>query len=42
MKDSFGTLWFTDGPDGKRVPIDPEEEFGRDWIGHAADEEPTD
>jgi hypothetical protein len=42
MKDSFDTLWFTDGPDGERVPVDSEVEFGPDWIGHVADEEPTD
>jgi hypothetical protein len=39
MRDSFGTLWYTDGPDGERIAVDPEREFGPDWPGHAADEE---
>ena len=42
MRDSFGTTWYTDGPDGTRVVIDPDREFGRDWIGHAADEDDRD
>jgi hypothetical protein len=25
---------------GARVPVDPEREFGRDWIGHHAADEP--
>jgi hypothetical protein len=27
-RDSFGTVWWTDVPDGERVPVDPEIEFG--------------
>ena len=36
MRDSYGTIWYTDDEHGTRVPIDPEHEFGADWIGHAA------
>jgi len=39
MRDAYGTLWYTDSPDGTRVPVDPRTEFGPDWIGHTADEE---
>jgi hypothetical protein len=39
--DRYGTRWYTDGPDGTRIPVDPEEEFGPDWIGHADDEDAT-
>ena len=42
MRDSYGTLWYVDSPDGTRVPVDPDEEFGRDWPGHAADEDDGD
>ena len=39
MRDSVGTTWWVDGPDGKRVPIDPTIEFGADWPGHHEDED---
>jgi hypothetical protein len=39
MRDSYGTIWYTDGPDGVRVPVDPEVEFGRDWPGHHEDDD---
>jgi hypothetical protein len=41
-RDDYGTAWYADGPDAARVNVDPEQEFGRDWIGHADDEELTD
>ena len=37
-RDSFGTVWFADGPDG-RIAVDPEREFGPEWIGHRHEEE---
>jgi hypothetical protein len=40
-RDSYGTAWFTDGPNG-RIPVDPEREFGRDWPGHAGHEDDWD
>ena len=39
MRDQHGTLWYTEAPDGTRVPVDPEREFGPDWPGHHEDEE---
>ena len=42
MHDAYGTVWYVETPDGVGVPVDPDREFGWDWPGHAADEEPTD
>jgi hypothetical protein len=36
MRNVYGTLWYTLGPDGTRDPVDPRIEFGPDGIGHAA------
>ena len=30
------------GPNGTRIPVDPEREFGRDWPGHAGHEDDGD
>jgi hypothetical protein len=30
-RDCFGTVWYTDGADGVRIPVDSDQEFGTDW-----------